>query len=95
MGLRPLWLGLVFLAGAAMLGALMGLTLGGLVGWIAPDYYRAIFHRASPELNPVSLGVGLGLVQGGGGGAALGAALLFARWWLVGRKLSAEIRSAA
>lgn len=57
-------------------GALLGLILGGLLGSVAPDYYRAVF--GNPNLNPLQVGAGLGLTQGLGTGIVVGCVVLLA-----------------
>ena len=57
-------------------GALLGLVFGSLLGSVAPDYYRAVF--GNPNLNPIQVGVGLGLTQGLGTGIVVGCVVLLA-----------------
>lgn len=58
---RTIWL----VVGSAFVGAALGAGLGGLLGKIAPGYYRGIFgHPSDDSFNPLQVGLGLGLTQG-------------------------------
>jgi hypothetical protein len=61
---------------SGMAGAFLGLLAGGVIGSLAPDYYRAVFN--SDSLNPVQVGCGLGATQGFGVGLAVGCVVLLA-----------------
>jgi hypothetical protein len=61
---------------SGMVGAFLGLLAGGMLGSLAPDYYRAVFQ--SDSLNPLQVGCGLGATQGFGVGLAVGCVVLLA-----------------
>ena len=46
---------------AALGGAFLGATVGGLLGVLAPTYYQSVF---SGPVDPIPTGLGLGIAQG-------------------------------
>lgn len=66
----------------SLVGGLLGGTMGAMLGWFAPDYYRAVLRNSvDGQLNPVQVGIGLGVTQGlaVGLGVAL-SGLAFVTW---------------
>ena len=62
-----LWaIGIVF--GSSFAGAALGTLVGFCLGTFAPGDYKAMFptYAALPDFEPVGLGIGLGMTQGGG-----------------------------
>lgn len=49
----------------ALVFTVLGSLVGGILGTVAPDYYRFAFrHGQSPDFNPLQTGIGLGAMQG-------------------------------
>jgi hypothetical protein len=56
--------------------------IGGLLGTLAPDYYRSIFHGGhSPDFNPLQVGIGLGVTQGLASGVVVALGVLTLLAW--------------
>ncbi len=51
--------------------AVIGGTVGGMLGLLAPGYYRQVFHLRE-DVTPVELGIGLGVTQGSIWGLIIG-----------------------
>ena len=70
------------IVGCVLSGAVLGGSLGSLLGKCAPGYYRAVFVGAiEPGFDPVSVGFGLGLTQGAFCGVAVGLAVVALSSW--------------
>jgi hypothetical protein len=70
---------------------------GGLIGYalavLMPGYYRGVFsHGHEPWFDPMSVGVGLGITEGGVCGLALGAVVVLAVAWYNGRRNAFDVR---
>ncbi len=77
-----LWaIGIVF--GSSFAGAALGTLVGFCLGTFAPGYYKAMFptYAALPDFEPVGLGIGLGMTQGGGLGLFVGVLIVIAFFW--------------
>jgi hypothetical protein len=64
--------GIVCLSGVA--GLALGALFGFIIGTFFPDYYHAVFR--STRVDPVQVGIALGLTQGVGVGLAVGCAVV-------------------
>jgi len=67
---------------SAIAFGLVGSLIGYAMGVYAPDYYRVVFRLPEVmELNPIQLGVGLGLTQGLGTGIVVGLVIVVVVAW--------------
>lgn len=73
---------LATVAGTALGFGIAGTALGALLGKIAPSFYHLMFrYRDQPDLEPVELGIGLGLTQGVIWGMVIGTLLVAILAW--------------
>lgn len=73
---------LATVVGFSLLFALVGTTAGGMVGSLAPEYYRSVVWRGRETgFEPVSYGVGSGLTQGLAAGFAAGLIVVALLCW--------------
>ena len=96
------WQVLAWIVGSPVLFGTAGTGIGLLLGRYAPGFYHASYSRLAQQgIDPVEVGVGLGLVQGAiaglvavtpaagtsgfAGAALLGAAAALGCYWFVGR----------
>ena len=78
---------IAIIVGFTAFGTGAGLSAGYFLAATFPAYYRTVFARADgSDVDPVSLGVGLGLTQGTGLGAVIGLATVFILCWFNLRK---------
>jgi hypothetical protein len=70
---------LVFVAGTALLFAIIGAVTGLLLGSYMPDYYIGVFELHGES--PVQVGFGLGLTQGMILGSVVGVVILGISAW--------------
>lgn len=62
---------------SAVVCAVVGATLGFVIGKFAPDAYRGMFAWGNaPDFSPIEFGVGVGLVQGLVAGLVIGVLLV-------------------
>lgn len=70
---------IAFVVILTILGGMGGAAVGYLMGTYNPAYYRAMFPNVQPQhLDELSVGVGLGVTQGGFGGFIAGIVLAVA-----------------
>ena len=81
-----LWIaGSIF--GSMVVGSGPGLILGVVIGKFASGYYRGVFLNGSDaSIDPLSMGVGLGLTQGAASGAAVGIVSVVIYVWYRSRR---------
>jgi hypothetical protein len=71
---------LLFVLGSGSLFTILGGLLGGLLGMLVPGYFRTVFG-AERDVDPVALGIGLGVVQGFIGGVFVALVLMALLIW--------------
>ena len=72
--------------GCAVVGSILGMALGGLIGAIAPGYYRSVFSTGGgADFNPIGFGIALGLGQGAVFGGIVGLVLIVILYWFRSR----------
>lgn len=73
--------GFTIVVASALSFALAGGLVGWLLGTLAPDYYRVVFHLPDGAFNLPLLGVALGLTQGLTAGVIVGAVIVLSVAW--------------
>ena len=84
--------GLLAVLACVLVGVTIGAGIGLVLGLVAPDFFAALFRPRLPEappLDPVQIGLGLGLVNGALWGAGVGCVVVLATAWVEGRKATA------
>lgn len=76
--------------GCAAVGGLIGLAIGGALGVFVPGYYEAVFGGSGTAVNPVAVGIGLGLTQGCVFGGVVGVVLVAINLWYRSRLVAKE-----
>jgi hypothetical protein len=85
--------GLLIVATTTAAAAVLGSGLGYALGVFTPDYYRMVFHvPPGMPLDPVQVGVGLGLTQGLFAGLAAGSVVVASVAWCASRREQAQGR---
>jgi hypothetical protein len=67
---------------SALVGVVIGGSIGCSLGFLAPGFYRSFFPMAhAADFQPVEIGIGLGLTQGLGLGLLIGCVVVLAVAW--------------
>lgn len=73
---------ITWIAVTSILFAIIGATVGYLIGAKMPGYYRSVFEGGdSAHFDPIAVGFGQGLTQGMALGVTIGLVLVLAGWW--------------